>query len=197
LDEATLIPRYLHFLIAAIAIAGLFIALKGLFKLKSDNRYARYQIGLGAKSFTYATMIQFVTGIWFFMALPGAQRKIFMGGNYAATAILLLALIGIAGAIFIIFGAGRRNNPKTSLLAATSIAVLVTGLMVIARDILRDSYLSPYLQPSPSQTQWEVFPLFLLIFLAGVFVWIVMMKRYRFLREKPAEATVMASSRNV
>jgi hypothetical protein len=62
--------------------------------------------------------------------------------------------------------------------------------MSIMRDILRDAYLEPYFHPHqfPVQTQWAVFPLFLVLFLGGVALWFVMLKRYGlFTSTKPAD----------
>jgi len=52
--------------------------------------------------------------------------------------------------------------------------------MSVMRDILRDAYLGPYFQPGQFavKTQWSVVPLFLVVFLAGVVLWFVMLKRY-------------------
>jgi hypothetical protein len=54
--------------------------------------------------------------------------------------------------------------------------------MSIMRDILRDAYLSPYFDPSrfAIKTQWDVLILFLLLFVAGVVLWLVMIKKYFF-----------------
>jgi len=48
------------------------------------------------------------------------------------------------------------------------------------RDILRDAYLEPYFHPHQFavKTQWAVLPVFLVLFLAGVGLWIVMLQRY-------------------
>lgn len=52
--------------------------------------------------------------------------------------------------------------------------------MSVMRDILRDAYLKPYFHPDQFvvKTQWSVFPLFLVLFLAGVALWFVMLWRY-------------------
>jgi cell division septal protein FtsQ len=52
--------------------------------------------------------------------------------------------------------------------------------MSVMRDILRDAYLKPYFHPQQFavKTQWSVFPLFLVLFIGGVVLWFVMLKRY-------------------
>jgi hypothetical protein len=179
LDEATLIPRFLHFLIAAIALGGLFIAIKGLLRLKKDADYARYQIRFGSKAFMYATMAQILIGIWLLVSLPSTQRMLFLGNNYLATMLFTLAVLGAVGTIIVVSGAVHCNNPKPGLFSGIILTVLVVGLMVISRDMLRDSYLAPYLSQYSIQIQWGVFPLFLIVFLAGLILWLVMIQRYK------------------
>ena len=52
--------------------------------------------------------------------------------------------------------------------------------MSVMRDILRDAYLKPYFRSEQFavKTQWSGFPLFLLLFIAGIILWFVMLKRY-------------------
>jgi hypothetical protein len=194
LDERTLIPRFLHFFVAAIAVGGLLIAFKGLLRLKEEKDYARYLIRFGAKAFMYATMTQFLVGIWFLGVLPSAQRMLFMGNNYLDTGLLTLAIVGAIGTIVLISGALHCENPVPGLYSGTALTILVVGLMIVSRDMLRDAYLQPYLLSSPARIQWEVFPLFLLVFLAGLFVWLVMMKRYPFLQKKSQQEPVTAGA---
>jgi hypothetical protein len=172
-------PRFLHFLVAAIALGGLFVAARGLLRLKTDKEYAQYQIRFGAKAFAYATMVQFIVGIWFLVSLPAAQRMLFMGSSYLASLIFGLGILGAAGTIVLISRAARCNNPKPRFYSGITLTILVVGLMVVSRDMLRDSYLNRYLGQYPIQIQWGVFLLFLVIFLAGLFLWLVMIKRYR------------------
>ncbi len=195
IDEGTLIPRFLHFFVAAIAVGGLLIAIKGLLRLREEKDYARHLIRFGARAFIYATMTQFLVGIWFLGALPSALRMLFMGNNYLATALLALAIVGAIGTIILISGAQHCENPVPGLYSGTALTILVLGLMIVSRDMLRDAYLQPYLLSSPARTQWEVFPLFLLVFLTGLFVWIIMMKRYPFLQQKPLQERVIAAIR--
>jgi hypothetical protein len=196
LDESTLIPRFLHFLAAAIAVGGLFIAVRGLLKIKTEGEYAGYKIRFGARAFMYATMAQVIIGIWFLGSLPSVHRLMFMGNNILASVILTLAVLLAIGTIILISGAAKTENPRSGLYAGTALTILVIGLMVISRDMLRDSYLSPYLHSMTTQTQWEVFPLFLVIFLAGLAVWFLMMKRYRFFQERPSKAAVSRGVQN-
>jgi hypothetical protein len=195
LDEATIIPRFLHFLVAAIALGGLFIAGKGLLRLKADKAYAQYQVRFGAKAFMFATMTQFAVGIWMLVVLPKTQRMLFMGDNFIATVLFTMAILGAVAAMVVISGSVRCNNPRPGLYSGIALTILAVGLMVISRDMLRDSYLASYLSPYFIQIQWGVFPLFLVIFLAGLILWLVMIQRYQFLKSAPAEKHVAGEFR--
>jgi hypothetical protein len=186
-DDRTLVPRFLHFFFAALAVGGLFISLRGILKRGDDPVYGRYMIQFGGKAFMYATMVQIVVGLWFFVSLPRAQRMLFMGDDLPATIVLTLGILGAVACIMLISSALHQQNSNPGLYAGMGITAVVIVLMAISRDMLRDAYLQPYLRPMAVQTQWGVFPLFLVVFLSGLFLWLVMMKRYQFLRKAVEE----------
>jgi hypothetical protein len=95
----------------------------------------------------------------------------------------------------VVSGAAHCNNPRPGLYSGIGLTILVVGLMVISRDMLRDSYLASYLSPYSIQIQWDVFPLFLAIFLAGLILWLVMIQRYQFLKSNPSEKPVAGEFR--
>ena len=181
LSEPTLIPRFLHFLVAAVAVGGLLLVFMALANWKRDKEYARQVLQFGGKAFMYATMAQIVVGLVFLISLPRDLRMLFMGDNPLATALLLVGIAGAIGAIFLMSDALRKENLRVA-------AYFVPGItgrchpacMSVMRDILRDAYLKPYFHPGQFavKTQWSVFPLFLALFVAGVILWLVMLKRY-------------------
>lgn len=180
LSEPTLIPRFLHFFTAAVAVGGLLLVLIALVRWKRDTEYARHIFQFGGKAFMYATMAQFVVGIWFLASLPRDLRLLFLGDNALATALLAIGVAGAIGAIFLMAEALRRENVRLAAYYVSGIAGAVILSMSVMRDMLRDAYLKPYFHPEQFvvKTQWSVFPLFLLLFLAGVILWFVMLKRY-------------------
>lgn len=127
-------PRWLHFMAAALAVGGLFIALVG--KLGNSGR----AVTLGMSWFARATMVNILIGIWFLISLPREVMLQFMGGHGLATATLLLALAG-AGVI-IWTGVKRMVWPSVAALTATVV------IMAIARHLLRTFMLAPYFQSS-------------------------------------------------
>jgi hypothetical protein len=182
LSEPTLVPRYLHFFTAAIAVGGLFLVLMAFAKRKRDSSYARYVFHFGGNAFRFATMAQFAVGIWFLASLPRDKRMLFLGDNLPATLLLTVGVLAALAAIMVVGEALRRDNIRLAAFYGSGLTALVVLCMSVMRDILRDAYLQPYFHPEQFvvKTQWTVFPLFLVIFLAGVGLWLVMMKRYGF-----------------
>ena len=114
LTEPTLIPRFLHFVVAAVAVGGLLLVFLALANWKRDHEYARQLLQFGGKAFMYATMAQFVVGIVFLVSLPRDLRMLFMGDNPLATILLLIGVTGGIGAIFLMSDALRKENIRVS-----------------------------------------------------------------------------------
>ena len=180
LTEPTLFPRYLHFVVATVAMGGLLLVFLAAANWKRDREHAHQLLQFGGKAFMYATMTQFVVGIVFLISLPRDMRMLFMGDNPLATGLLLVGIIGGIAAIVLMSGALRKDNLRVAAFYVPGIVTLVIACMSVMRDILRDAYLKPDFHPAEFavKTQWSVLPLFLVLFLGGVVLWFVMLKRY-------------------
>lgn len=146
--DPTLIPRYLHILLASAAIGGLAHAWIALWKSKrsdADPRMTQEKIERGLRWFRYATIAQVPVGLWYFMKLPPETRQIFMGGNALATTAFALSLLGTVAAL------GLAYSKKLHALCAVSAALCF--IMVLVRDLVRDASLLPYVQASDSLEQ--------------------------------------------
>lgn len=130
--DATFWPKFLHMINGALAVGGLFIALLWHFKPAGTEKRKEH-IALGLDWFKYATLIQFLVGLWFFLSLPSFVQGVYLGGNALATTALALAILLAAGAVFFAF---RRN-----VLLTLGAALLTVVLMVITRAFMRASYL--------------------------------------------------------
>jgi hypothetical protein len=182
LSEPTLVPRFLHFFTAAVAVGGLLLILIAWSKWQRDAEYARSIFQFGGKAFMYATMAQFVMGFWFVASLPRDLRMLFLGDNTLATLLLFVGIAGAIGAIYLMAEALRRENVRLAACYVTGLTALVILCMSVMRALLRDAYLKLDFLPQQFavKTQWSVLPLFLLLFVAGVVLWFVMLKRYGF-----------------
>jgi hypothetical protein len=180
LSEPTLIPRFLHFFTAAVAVGGLLLILIAWNNWQRDAEYARSVFRFGGKAFMYATMAQLVLGFCFLVSLPRDMRMLFLGDNTVATLLLVVGIAGAIGAIYLMAEALRRESVRTAACYVTGLTALVILCMSVMRALLRDAYLKLDFQPQQFavKTQWSVFPLFLALFVAGVILWLVMLKRY-------------------
>jgi len=189
-SEPTLIPRFLHFVVPAVAMGGLLLVFMALVKWNRDREYARDLFQLGGKAFMFATMAQFLIGIWFLASLPKELRVLFLGDSAIATILLMVGVIGGGAAIFLMSAALQKENIRLAAYSVSSIIGVVILSMSVMRDMLRDAHLKPYYHPDQFvvKTQWSVFPLFLGLLIAGVILWLVMLKRY-FSNAKSAKQT--------
>ena len=180
LAEPSLIPRYLHFVVAAIAVGGLLLMFLAASKWRTDREYADEVLRFGGKAFLYATMAQFVVGFWFLFSLPRDIRMIYLGDYPLASGLLAVGVAAAIGAIFLASEALRTRNIRVAAVYLPSVTAVLILVMSVMRELLRDAYLKPYFHPEQMrvETQWSVFPLFLALFVGGVVLWLIMLKRY-------------------
>ncbi|NCC25644.1 MAG: hypothetical protein EOM25_10695 [Deltaproteobacteria bacterium] len=168
LTDPTLIPRYLHFVLASLAAGGLFLAVTSRWK-KSEAK-AEEQLLLGMKWFSFATVAQLAVGIWFLLALPQDVMLMFMGGNGTATALFMAGLI--LAALLLLFGFQNKVWPSLYTFLGTVV------VMVLMRDLVRTAYLKGYFNPAELMVKPEYGPmvLFVVILLVGLAAVVYMLK---------------------
>lgn len=182
LGDASLYPRYLHFIVASVAIGGLFDAVLSWWKNPArnvgrlerrnpdDDKSFRDETVRGLRIFAIATIVEAVVGIWYLLSLPRPVILAFMGHNPTATAVLIA---GMATATVSIVSAWR-NRPWTTV----SLAILTVILMVATRAFARSAQISGIFDPATDLVLHnEPSPLlaFLGVFVAGMAVvaWMV------------------------
>jgi hypothetical protein len=170
LADPTLLPRYLHFVVASVATGGLFLAILASFQQKKGENGAAKRLSTGMKWFTYATVVEIGTGIPFLFSLPKNVQQMFIGTAPLHTALFLASLIAAYCCIY--YGIKERVWPATVSMAATIL------LMVLVRDLARQAYLARYFHPSDLQVlpQWSLMFLFVAILIIGGAVVIYMLR---------------------
>jgi len=166
LADPTLIPRYLHFVLSALAVGGLFMALLWEHKAGGDKAIYRKKIQYSLNWFMAATLLQFGVGTWWLMALPTHIVRLFMGGNTWATSFFALGFIGSILALF--FG----YKARVRLCTGTTLATILC--MVLMRDHLRTAMLNPYftlstLEVDPQYGSLVLFLVFLGLGIIAIF----------------------------
>jgi hypothetical protein len=162
--DPTLLPRYLHFVTAAVAVAGLFMALIWWMRRKKNTPDAEKKVKSSLKIFGIATALQIIIGFWFLMAIPSDFILQFMGQNLLYTIILFTGVLFGIGAMILAFL--NKFVPTLIHLLATIV------LMVITRVNLRSLYLDDVFQLNSLKLsqQYDVLILFLLVFIIGLVV---------------------------
>ncbi|WP_320045290.1 hypothetical protein [uncultured Desulfobacter sp.] len=168
LKDPMLVPRYLHFVLASVAVAGLLQAI--FWTVKKKESVSDKAVRSGLNWFAWGTCIQFAVGIWFLVALPEDKMMLFMGRAPLQTFLLALGVLLGGAAIF----TAARNKVWTT--AALALATVVD--MVLVRDLLRSAYLKPYFSPKQLTVvpEYSSMILFLVSFSAGIVIIAYMIK---------------------
>ncbi|MCS7164276.1 MAG: hypothetical protein NZ845_04680 [Thermodesulfovibrio sp.] len=160
---SSIYPRFSHFIVASLAIGGIVYSL--YFRKSSEEKLKE-----GLKIFAYATIIQIATGFWFFLTLPENIMKKFMGEDLFATSVFLFGVLTAFISVFF----SLKGKLKLSLI----FLILTLVFMIINRYNLRVFHLGESFNVSQLKIlpQWDVFAVFLVIFILGVFVILYMLK---------------------
>ncbi len=164
--DPTLIPRYLHFVAASVAVSGLFMAMIWTSRQKKGIDDAEAKVKSSLLIFGYATIVQVVVGLWFLLAIPREYMLNFMGGDIFSTIIFMLGFLSAIGAIATAFA--NKFRPTLSMLLVTILA------MVIMRHQLRAMYLDGKFSLSSLEMtpQYGVMILFFIVLAVGLYaVW--------------------------
>ncbi|MCS7266071.1 MAG: hypothetical protein NZ805_14715 [Armatimonadetes bacterium] len=179
--EPTLFPRFAHFLLGALAVTGIIVALYGSMAMKRLQGEGRQMLNLGVSWFVGATLVNYFVGPLFLFTHEEQIWRTFVGGNLLATILLwgsvALSLLAITFALM----SKRSERPMPLMLAATvSIALTVIGMAGV-RSIVRSLMIVRHarefdLSQVTVEPQWGIIVLFVIIFLAGigVVVWMLM-----------------------
>ena len=134
-SDPTLFPRYLHILLASLAVGGLTMAWRARWS-KRDPEEAEHRFRRGLDWFFYVSLAQVPVGGLFLFTLPPDVRGLFLGGDALSTAALVLAVSGLCIALIL----ARQGGLKLASAAALGVILV----MVCVRGMVRDAMLQPY-----------------------------------------------------
>lgn len=173
LGDQTLLPRYLHFLAAAVAVGGLAIALLYEFRKRQGRAECDRFIQYGCTWFCLATLINFGIGFWFLGSLPPAT---FAGATWFGKLFALMLLLAIFTVVMAAIQAMRFR-----VLPAAGWALATIFSMIVARALIRYGYLRDTFTPDtmPLAAQPGPFLLFLAVLAGGVWLagWMLKISR--------------------
>jgi hypothetical protein len=173
LDDLTIFPRYLHFLLAALAIAGLFIMVQGLLALKKGNSgYGRWAINYGSRWFIFPTLLQIIVGPLFLLSLPYSIRDSFLWQSPLTMFLLALGILSALVGLGFVFLASVGEKPGMKTFLGIGCLVLTLVFMSVVRHLLREAYISPHFQVEqlPVVLPISAFGLFVILLLVGLLV---------------------------
>lgn len=164
-SEPSLFPRYLHMVVAALAVGGLFTAAMSRIQMKRGKmteEVATRRIEFGMRWFTRTTLLQIIVGPIFLMTLPERVMNSFLGGDAINTGLMVVGLGFVVLTIYL--GIRRMLWPTVA-----SLGVLVLFMSII-RAFVRIGYLAPYYnaQEAPVMPQYSALTLFLVSLAIGL-----------------------------
>jgi hypothetical protein len=177
LGDPTFVPRYLHFLLGAVAVAAAALAGLGLAWRRGNPDLGRWALRRGALWFGATTGVNFAIGLWFLFAQPEERLLYLIGGSKWAAVLLAVGILGALGALAVtpmIVQAQDPAKPLRGLFASLGVTLLA---MILLRDQVRTSALAeagfiptPWVEP-----QWGAIAVFLLLLVGAVatIVWMV------------------------
>jgi len=170
--DPQVVPRWLHMVLGAAAVAGLLVAWWGGALRRRDPAAGAFMRAHGLTVLGAVTMANFLIGMWFLIALPRPVMLGFMGGSGHATGLLGAGLVLALALIALAMRA--RGRPDASLRPVTAVALLTLIVMVLMRDYVRAAALAAAGEPAAAavRTQGLNIALFALLLVgAALTVW--------------------------
>jgi hypothetical protein len=169
--DPTVLPRYLHFVLASLAVAGMFLAVVGVERAnRAPDPFFGWLARRGLLWAVVATALQMIDGFWLLFALPRELLIALVGGQAWPTVHLALGM-GLGFLALILLSGLREPERQRTLVRFTAGVVGVTVFAMIGlRDVVRAMYLSPAirLRELPWATQLDVTILFVVVLLLGL-----------------------------
>ena len=182
-SDPTLFPRYLHFVLSALSVGGLAIALYFKLQQKKGREEAAQLIHYGCHWFGYATFANFAVGFWFFGSLPHGliNPTTLVGGLFS-----LFITLGIVTALL-----AAVQGLRFQVMPALYLLLFSIFSMILAREFLQVAYLKPWFSLADLKVAPAYSPLilFLLFFAGGIILLAWMLKTtYQCFQNKEARS---------
>jgi hypothetical protein len=173
LSDPTYLPRFLHFVLAAVSMAAILPAAWP----RPLGSVAPEAARLGLFTALVATGAQFVVGLWLLGVLPkGVLTGLMTGGASTLVPLSVGLLLGIGLLGLLVRALSRPAEPAAARVALAHL-LATAAFMVVTRHQIRDLYLAAARanERLTVATQGDVLALFLAVFVlcAGLTVWAV------------------------
>jgi len=175
--DPSLWPRFLHIVLGAVAVAGMGVAHFGLYRVRREPEFGDWAVRYGTLWFLVPTLLNFLVGSWWLVALPRDVMLDFMGRDGTASAVLVLGvLLSLATVLLMSFWI---HSSRPALLGRIAgVCLLLTLLaMIFTRDHVRQGALQQagFQVDAGVEPRWGPLVLFALMVLAalGAVAWMV------------------------
>ena len=164
LADPSFVPRFLHFVFAAISMAGALLIRQGVKSVSKggDREEADALARFGSKVALWATLLQMADGFWLLLSLPEKVLKGLMRGGASTMVPLTIAVLLGFGLLVLL---AQLGDPLSAPKKARHLTELLLGaivLMVVTRHQVRGLTLAlagPLSVPAV-EPQWGIFALF-------------------------------------
>ncbi|MBD3265812.1 hypothetical protein GF373_04015 [bacterium] len=172
--DASLLPRYLHNVVGAVGIAGVWMAVVGLYHktfYPENESMARTMIRSGLIWALITSIVQIVTGGLYLVSLGMDLIKEFMGNGFLFVAWTISVCTAIFAIITLILALLNDNNAKF-IWASVGLFFLTLFGMVMGRDLVRILSLNDYftIQELVVRPSHSSLILFLVTFVLGLVI---------------------------
>jgi hypothetical protein len=170
LADPSFVPRYLHVLFGAFAVAGLAVALLGVLRLRRDPSFARWAMRRGVTLFGLASAINVFVGMLFLIALPRDVLTRLAGADRHAMGLLVVAiLLGVAVAGAALLALGARDTARATLLLGALLLATLAAMQLLRDEVRRIALRDAGLEPASwVATQWGPLVAFLVCLVLAV-----------------------------
>ncbi len=168
--DPTMLPRYLHMVLGAIATAGLIVCIAGVLMRKRDQPFSAWAIRWGAGWFAIATALNLPAGIWWLGVLPSAVVTQLMGADAAATLVLASGIAVTLAALGLLFIGTHAARPGPWVFSAAGALLVGLVLMLLTRDFIRQQALDAagFAAPAFVAPQWGAMAIFLVLLVVAI-----------------------------
>jgi hypothetical protein len=167
--DLTLIPRFLHMILGAIAVSAAGLFLLGHSRMAKDRSFGAWAVRKGGTVFIIVTAVNFIAGTWFLLSYSREILLEFMRSNPLGIAALAVGLVfGLTALGLAALGIqGEKVGPFRY--GAVASLVLTILSMVVLRDQMRSTILAQYMEPVRwTEPQSGAILIFLILLAAGV-----------------------------
>ena len=170
--DSTILPRYLHNVLGALAVAGLWSAVIGRYHKRFHPEHADTAAFLEKSGLWWATVptaLQFIAGTAFLLSIGMDRLKLFMNGGILFWGWSLSILAALGALVLMALALARPEKPKLLWLAVGHMAVTLAG-MAMGRDLLRKISLADTfsIQALEVRASYSSLLLFLVTFVVGL-----------------------------